>query len=97
MAFFGFLRVSGFTVPNQATYDPDTHLSPADISLDNKVNPSLIVVHIKQSKTDLFRKGITLYLGATNHPACLVAGILPYLALRGSQPGPLFLTKDGQG
>ena len=52
---------------------------------------------IKQSKTDPFWKGVTLYLGATNHPVCPVTGILPYLALRGGQPGPLFLTKEGQG
>ena len=97
LAFFGFLQVSKFTVPNQVTYDSATHLSPADISLDDRVNPTLIAVHIKQSKTAPFCKGVTLYLGATNHPICPVAGILPYLALRGSQPGPLFLTKDGVG
>ena len=97
MAFFGFLRVSEFTVPNQVTYDPATHLSLADISLDDRVNPTLIAVHINQSKTDPFRKGVTLYFGATSHPICPLAGILPYLALRGSQLGPLFLTKDGVG
>ena len=97
LAFFGFLRVSEFTVPHHSNYDPDTHLSLTDISLDNRDNPRLIAVSIKQSKTDPFRKGVTLYLGATNHPVCPVAGILPYLALRGGQPGPLFLTKEGQG
>jgi len=88
LAFFGYLQVSEFTVPNQATHDPDTHLSLANVSLDNRVNPTLKAVHIKQSKTDPFWKGVTLYLGATKHPACL------YLALWCSQPGPLFLTKD---
>jgi len=97
LAFFGFLRVSEFTVPSQDTYDPGTHLSLADISLDNRVDPRLIAVCIKQSKTDPFRKGVTLYLGATNHAVCPVAGILPYLALRGNQPGPLFLNKEGRG
>jgi len=94
LAFFGFLRV---TVPNQVIYDSATHLSLADISLDGRVNPTLIAVHIKQSKTHPFCTGVTLYLGTTNHPNCPVAGILPYLVLRGSQPGPLFLTKDGVG
>jgi len=86
IAFFGFLRVSEFKVPNQATYDPDTHLSLADISLDNRSTQTLLQ-YILSNPT--FRKGVTLYLRATNHPVCL--------ALRGSQPGPLFLTKDGQG
>jgi len=36
-------------------------------------------------------------LGATNHPVCPVASILPYLALRGGHPGPLLLTKKGHG
>lgn len=97
LAFFGFLHVSEFTVPCHGTYDPGTHLSPADILLDNRDNPHLIAVFIKRSKTDPFRKGVRLYLGSTNHPVCPVAGILPYLALRGDRPGPLFLTKDGKG
>jgi len=73
------------------------HLSLTDIALDSRDNPCLITVSIKQSKTDPFRKGVTLYLGTTNHPVCPVSGILPYLALRDNQSGPLFLTKEGQG
>ena len=97
LAFFGFLRVSEFTVPCHGTYDPGTHLSLDDISLNNRDKLCLIAVFIKQSKTDPFRKGVTLYLGATNHPVCPVTGVLPYLALRDNHPGPLFLTKEGQG
>ena len=33
LAFFGFLRCSEFTVPNQEDYCPDTHLSPQDLPL----------------------------------------------------------------
>jgi len=80
LAFFGFLRVSEFSVPCQGTYDPGTHLSLTDISLDNRDNPRLLAVFIKQSKTDPFWKGVTLYLGATNHPVCPVTGVLPCLA-----------------
>ena len=80
---FGFLQVSEFKIPCQGTYDPGTHLSLDDISLDNKNHPHLIAESIKQSKTDPFQKGMTLYLGATDHPVCPVAGILPYLAVKG--------------
>ena len=65
LAFFGFLRCGEFMVPSQAEYDPDTHLSSADVALDDKVNPSVIQVTIKQSKTDPFRLGVDLYLGRT--------------------------------
>jgi len=95
-AAWNFLDSLEFTVPCYSTNDPGTHLSLTDISLDNRDNPRLIAASIMQSKTDSFQKRVTLYLGVTNHPFCPVAGILPYLALRGSQPGPLFLTK-GQG
>ena len=96
LAFCGFLRVSEFTVPTQGDYDESTHLSLKDISVDSCSNPRLIKVHIKQLKTDPFRQGVDIFLGATDSPICPVAGILPYLAVRGSQPGPLFITNDGK-
>lgn len=95
LAFFGFLRCGEFTVPSQAEYDPDTHLSLADIALDNKVNPGVIQVTIKQSKTDPFRQGVDLYLGRTGKDICPIQAIVPYLIKRGAQPGPLFVFTDG--
>jgi len=67
LVFFGFLRVGEFTVPCHSNYDSEMHLSLTDIALDSRDNPLLIAVSIKQSKTDPFRKGVTLYLGVTNH------------------------------
>ena len=96
LAFFGFLRCGEFTVPSQSEYDPDSHLSLTDIALDNKVNPSLIQVRIKQSKTDPFRQGVDIYLGRTGKGIiCPIQAIVPYLMKRGAQPGPLFILSDG--
>ena len=97
LAFFGFLRVSEFTTPTLTDYDPSVHLSLQDISVDNRDNPNVLKINIKQSKTDPFRQGVQVYLGATNTEVCPILGILPYLAQRGAQPGPLFLTENGQG
>ena len=96
LAFFGFLRVSEFTVPAQSQYDPSTHLSISDVSIDNKDHPQLLRIRIKQSKTDPFRQGVDIYLGRTGEGICPIKGILPYLAQRGSHPGPLFLFQDGR-
>ena len=96
LAFFGFLRVSEFTVPSDAQYDKDCHLSIDDISIDNRKNPQLMRVTLKQSKTDPFRRGVDLYFGATGDTTCPIKGILPYLALRGNHKGPLFILKDGK-
>ena len=97
LAFFGFLRVSEFTVPGDNQFDESCHLSFNSISIDSRDNPNQLKVHIKQSKTDPFRRGVNIYLGATSDTICPVRGILPYLVLRGNHPGPLFIFKDGKG
>jgi len=94
LAFFGFLRISEFTVPNQQVYDSSTHLSLNDISVDNRANPRIIRVHIKQSKTNPFRQGTDVYLSITDNFICPIAGLIPYLIIRGAQPGPLFMNSN---
>ena len=96
LAFFGFLRVSEFTVPADDQYDESCHLSLSSISVDSRVNPQLLKIIIKQSKTNPFRKGVSIFLGATGENLCPVRGILPYLAIRGSHLGPLFIFEDGR-
>jgi len=94
LAFFGLLRSSEFTVPKQSEYDPLVHLSLQDVTLDNIKNPSMVYVQIKASKTDPFRKGTTVCLAKTDNNLCPVQALLPYLALRGTNPGPLFIMED---
>ena len=96
LAFIGFLRSSEFTVPSQDTYDSQVHLSPKDIAVNNQANPQLLQVVIKQSKANPFRQGASLYLGKTDSSICPVTGILPFLAVRGNQDGPLVMLKDGR-
>ena len=93
--FFGFLRCSEFTVPSQEEYSPAVHLSLQDISLDSRESSTKIQVRVKESKTDPFRHGCTLCLGKTGKDICPIRDVLPYLAKRGAQYGPLFLTADG--
>ena len=95
-AFFGFLRCSEFTVPKEQDYNPTVHLSYADVAVDCKKDPQILQIHIKQSKTDPFRKGVKLSLGRTGGEVCPVSAILAYLVVRGAQPGPLFLTDQGK-
>ena len=96
LAFFGFLRVSEFTTPSDTHYHKECHLSIDDISIDSRDNPQLLKVILKQSKTDPFRVGVDLYLGATGGTICPVKGLLPYLAVRGQYKGPLFILEYGK-
>ena len=47
------------------------------VAVDNQANPQPLRVVIKQSKTDPFRQGASLYLGKADSFICPVTGILP--------------------
>ena len=72
VGFFGFLRVGEFTVPSPSAYDPHVHLNTSDLSFDNHEAPNLVGLRIKQSKTDPFRQGVDIFMGATGAAACPV-------------------------
>ena len=91
LCFFAFLRVSEMSVSDDTSYGPDVHLSFRDIAIDDLKNPSVLRVTIKQSKTDPFWRGVSLYVGRTGMDLCPVSAMLSYLELRGGKPGPLFL------
>ena len=79
MCFFGFLRSGEVVVPSEREYDATVHLSYGDVRVDNTENPQFLEVAIKASKTDPFRKGVTVYLGRTNNDLCPVSAILAYM------------------
>ena len=95
-AFFGFLRCSEFTIPSMQVYDPSAHLSYKDLSIDSRNAPSVIQVHIKQSKTDPFCKGLDCAQEKQVTDICPLKAILPYMVIRGHKPGPFFLTVDNK-
>ena len=94
MVFFGFMREGEFTCRSPNT-PPDDTLSVSDISIDSRVNPQVLIVRLRHSKTDPFGAGVNLYLGRTGNTLCPVAAVLGYLAIRPSTPGPLFHFQDG--
>lgn len=100
-AFFGFFRLGEIMIESSSSFDPATHLTPNDVALDCRDSPSLIQIHLKSSKTDQMRQGISVFIGSTGDDLCPVAALAAYLAIRGQSQGPLFrfanlapLTKD---
>ena len=59
------------------------------------INPSLVSVRIKASKTNPFRKGVTIHLGCTGGRLYPVSALAAYHVVRGMKPGPFFVFKDG--
>ena len=95
VGFFGFLRAGEFTV-SEGSFDPGSHLSFEDIALDCHFNPSVILIHLKASKTDPFRQGVDVVIGKTGDDLCPVQAAVRYLAVRGNGLGPLFMFSDGR-
>ena len=91
LGFFGFMRSGEFT----ATGHTHCPLRASDIRVDSRTYPSLITVHLRQSKTDPFGAGVTIYLGRSGDRICPVTAMLAYLALRPRGNGPLFVHQDG--
>ena len=87
MGFFGFLRAAEFTTPSWQEYDKGLQLSLGNVAVDNHSNPSLLHVHIKQSKTDPFRRGVHIYLGRAQSDICPVVYITCYLSSQGQGTG----------
>ena len=94
--FFGFLRCGEFMLPDSTTFDHSIHLTPADVAVDSHQTPTMVAIRIKQSKTDQFKEGTTIYLGKTSTTICPVAALLQYLAIRPSGEGPLFVMEDSK-
>ena len=87
-------------VPPNSSYDPEVHLSVGDVKVNDREKPSFLEVRIKASKTDVFWKGATIYLGVTGVDICPVAAILGYMVhcsvmARGKQ-SPFFCFSNGQ-
>ena len=70
--FFGFLRSGEITVPSAGEYDSGAHRIYGDVTLDSRESPTMAQVNIKASKTNPFRKGVSIYIGRTNNGLCLV-------------------------
>ena len=91
-AFFGFLRVSEYTLEYVKSYDPATTLCHSDLV----IRPEFIDMTIKASKTDPFKVGITIRFMRNQTQLCPVAAILEYLRHCKQRYGPLFAFQDGR-
>lgn len=96
LCFFGFLRSGEVTIQADNAFDPATHITFNDISVDDIQTPSVVKVRLKMSKTDPFHKGVDIIVGKTDNKLCPVSAIMEYLAIRGSSPGFLFKFQDGR-
>ncbi len=95
VAFFGFLRCGEFTV-STGKFDPALHLCLQDVS----VAADYFTLKLKSSKTDPFRRGITLHYYRTDNSVCPYLVMVKFLQVRknmGALPmDPLFVDPSNQ-
>ena len=96
LCYFGYLRSGEITVPSENTYDKSVHLNMADVAVVSTISPSLVRVTVKESKTDLFRSGVSIYVGKTSNQICPVGALMAYIVIRGTGDGPFFRFKDSR-
>ena len=92
LAFFGFLRSSEYTAPTVKSYHRKSTLQRSDITIER----TRMIVHVKASKTDPFREGMSLSIARTGSSMCPVRAIKKYCQVRPNMAGPLFCTSTGQ-
>jgi hypothetical protein len=96
VCFFGFMRCGEITVLNVSHFDAAVNLCISDIHLSNDI----ATVYFKQSKTDPFRKGITIQLHKIDSLLCPYLALSKYLRIRRTLKShcngtePLFVTED---
>ena len=90
--FFGFLRLSEFTVDGKFNSEFDLSLSDLSFSADLRS----ACVRIKSSKTDPFRQGADVFVGVTGNSLCPVTALLEFIRRRSSVEGPLFRFRNGK-
>ena len=92
LAFFGFLRASEYCAPTKHSFDPSSTLLVRDISvLVNK-----IVVKVKVSKCDPFRRGQAVELAPSGRSICPVRAMSKHLQNCKSSDRPVFIFTDGK-
>ncbi len=96
MCFFGFLRSGEVVAPSTRGFDPSVHLCYGDVKAEGATPPRFLEVRLKASKTDPFRRGVSIYLGVTSSEICPVAAILDFMVRRGPSAGLFFGFSDGR-
>ena len=95
-SLFGFLRARELTVPGNDVFDAASHLTREDFAVDIPEDPTVVRVRLKASKTDPFRRGITLIIGNGDPDLCPVKALVCYLLVRGEKADPFLVFEDRQ-
>lgn len=70
LGFFAFLRAGEFTCTSKEAFTAQM-LSPEDVAVNSHTTPTHLAVHLRQSKTDPFSAGTTVYTWVLQERSCV--------------------------
>ena len=95
---FSYIHSGEIGTYSESDFDPTHNLTTQDVAVDNLVNPKILKIRPKCSKTDLFREGADIFLARTHDKLCPVMAMLAWLVKRKAKPaaeGHLFVLQSG--
>ena len=92
VAYYGFMRVSELTTPNEHSHKHNNSLMRYDLQMHN----NYMTILLRQSKTDKYKIGANITIAANNTTLCPIKAMKNYLKYRGKNPGPLFIFKSNK-
>jgi hypothetical protein len=98
LAWHALLRSSEYVPSSSGKFDPAVQLCVKDVEFFPTFrSPTHMVISVKASKTDPFRNGQIVVVGATGTELCAVSALQQMLFLGGkrSPNAPLFIRSDG--
>jgi hypothetical protein len=98
LAIPAFLRCGEFTVRTTKSFDPAAHLTRGSVRFEPSfAAPNHVVLSIPSSKTDPFRKGVSLFISAAPGASTCPVTSLKQLYMLDPRPpeSPLFVGDDG--
>ena len=95
LCFFSFICSGKLCCITEGAFDQSCNLTPHDIAVDDVRNPTTMKVHLKCSKTDLFREETDKFLACMDDELCPIAAMLSWLVIRGNKDSPLFNFHSG--
>ena len=69
---FGFFRLGELCPETASQADPTASIMWGDVAVDSRENLTMVRIHLKRSKWDLFGVGANIILGRTGQSLCLV-------------------------
>ncbi|KAL5469193.1 hypothetical protein EMCRGX_G030412 [Ephydatia muelleri] len=81
-----------------SSQDKPSRLPPqwGEVAFNRGTAPTIVRVHLKFAKCDQFGQGADVFIGQSGNAICPIAACLSYVAVRGDQPGPFFVKRDGR-